>query len=94
WSFMHGGIRAWQLRMNFLGNKIFGTNSIKINIICYLLTPYTVFVLRVYKSAKRKALEEDGYRIRGNMGDQWSDLLGNNPGDRVFKVPDPMYYIG
>ncbi|GKE25722.1 acid phosphatase, class B-like protein [Tanacetum coccineum] len=47
----------------------------------------------VYKSAKRKALEEGGYRIRGNMGDQWSDLLGSNPGDRVFKVPDPMYYI-
>ncbi|GKE42190.1 acid phosphatase, class B-like protein [Tanacetum coccineum] len=48
----------------------------------------------VYKSAKRKALEEAGYRIRGNMGDQWSDLLGSNAGDRVFKVPDPMYYIG
>ncbi|GJR02635.1 cytochrome P450 CYP82D47-like protein [Tanacetum coccineum] len=30
WSFMHGGIRAWQLRMNFLGNKIFGTNGIKV----------------------------------------------------------------
>ncbi|PWA67543.1 acid phosphatase, class B-like protein [Artemisia annua] len=48
----------------------------------------------VYKQAKRKALEEVGYRIRGNMGDQWSDLLGTNPGDRTFKVPDPMYYIG
>ncbi|GJY73726.1 acid phosphatase, class B-like protein [Tanacetum coccineum] len=48
----------------------------------------------VYKSAKRKALEKAGYRIRGNMGDQWSDLLGSNAGDRVFKVPDPMYYIG
>ncbi|NBH31963.1 hypothetical protein D3Z30_13645, partial [Staphylococcus warneri] len=47
-----------------------------------------------YKSSKRKELEEAGYRIRGNMGDQWSDLLGSNPGDRIFKVPDPMYYIG
>ncbi|GJS26803.1 hypothetical protein Tco_0487423 [Tanacetum coccineum] len=27
WSFMHGSIRAWQLRMNFLGNKIFGTKG-------------------------------------------------------------------
>ncbi|CAI9281063.1 unnamed protein product [Lactuca saligna] len=48
----------------------------------------------VYKSKKRKELEEGGYRIRGNMGDQWSDLLGSNAGDRTFKVPDPMYYIG
>ncbi|KAF5793337.1 putative Acid phosphatase [Helianthus annuus] len=46
-----------------------------------------------YKSSKRKELVEGGYRIRGNMGDQWSDLLGSNPGDRTFKVPDPMYYI-
>ncbi|XP_042758161.1 acid phosphatase 1 [Lactuca sativa] len=49
----------------------------------------------VYKSKKRKELEEEGgYKIRGNMGDQWSDLLGSNAGDRTFKVPDPMYYIG
>ncbi|XP_076907300.1 acid phosphatase 1-like [Bidens hawaiensis] len=47
-----------------------------------------------YKSTKRKEIEEGGYRIRGNMGDQWSDLLGSNPGDRTFKMPDPMYYIG
>ncbi|KAL8230324.1 hypothetical protein R6Q57_000102 [Mikania cordata] len=46
-----------------------------------------------YKSGKRKELEEAGYKIRGNMGDQWSDLIGTNPGDRVFKLPDPMYYI-
>ncbi|MFS7974354.1 putative Acid phosphatase [Helianthus anomalus] len=47
-----------------------------------------------YKSGKRKELEEAGYRIRGNVGDQWSDLIGSNGGDRTFKVPDPMYYIG
>ncbi|KAI3786138.1 hypothetical protein L1987_45269 [Smallanthus sonchifolius] len=47
-----------------------------------------------YKSSERKVLVDGGYRIRGNMGDQWSDLLGSNPGDRTFKVPDPMYYIG
>ncbi|PWA67544.1 acid phosphatase, class B-like protein [Artemisia annua] len=48
----------------------------------------------VYKQAKRKELEEVfGYRIRGNVGDQWSDLLGTNPGDRTFKVPNPMYYV-
>nr|XP_043618292.1 acid phosphatase 1-like [Erigeron canadensis] len=49
----------------------------------------------VYKSNKRKELVVDaGYRIRGNMGDQWSDLLGTYTGDRTFKLPDPMYYIG
>ncbi|CAK9150570.1 unnamed protein product [Ilex paraguariensis] len=48
----------------------------------------------VYKSNKRKELEEAGYRIWGNMGDQWSDLLGTNVGNRTFKVPNPMFYIG
>ncbi|XP_077217529.1 acid phosphatase 1-like [Tasmannia lanceolata] len=46
-----------------------------------------------YKSRQRKVLVEEGYRILGNMGDQWSDLLGRNIGNRTFKVPDPMYYI-
>ncbi|PIM98198.1 Acid phosphatase [Handroanthus impetiginosus] len=47
-----------------------------------------------YKSKKRTELVNQGYRIVGNAGDQWSDLLGSNVGDRTFKVPDPMYYIG
>nr|GEU32732.1 zinc finger, CCHC-type [Tanacetum cinerariifolium] len=47
-----------------------------------------------FKAIKRKDLEEVGYKISGDMGDQWSDLLGSNPGDRTFKVSDPMYYIG
>ncbi|PON81097.1 Acid phosphatase [Trema orientale] len=47
-----------------------------------------------YKSAQRKKVEEEyGYRIIGNIGDQWSDLLGTNTGLRTFKLPDPMYYI-
>nr|GMD35471.1 acid phosphatase 1-like [Ipomoea batatas] len=48
----------------------------------------------VFKSGKRTELVNAGYRIVGNMGDQWSDLLGADAGDRTFKVPDPMYYIG
>ncbi|KAL0319319.1 UNVERIFIED_CONTAM: Acid phosphatase 1 [Sesamum angustifolium] len=48
----------------------------------------------VYKSKKRRELVEEGYRIVGNIGDQWSDLLGANAGNRTFKVPDPMYYLG
>jgi hypothetical protein len=47
----------------------------------------------VYKSAERKKLEKKGYTIIGNIGDQWSDLLGANAGNRTFKLPDPMYYI-
>ncbi|XP_062024188.1 stem 28 kDa glycoprotein-like [Rosa rugosa] len=46
-----------------------------------------------YKSSEREKLEKKGYRIIGNMGDQWTDLLGTNAGNRTFKVPDPMYYI-
>ncbi|KAH7511528.1 hypothetical protein FEM48_ZijujUnG0006000 [Ziziphus jujuba var. spinosa] len=47
----------------------------------------------VYKSAQRENLEESGYRIVGNIGDQWSDLLGTHVGKRTFKLPDPLYYI-
>ncbi|RDX57601.1 Stem 28 kDa glycoprotein, partial [Mucuna pruriens] len=46
-----------------------------------------------YKSAERKKVEESGYRIIGNIGDQWSDILGTNTGLRTFKLPDPLYYI-
>ncbi|XP_062230970.1 acid phosphatase 1-like [Phragmites australis] len=47
-----------------------------------------------YKSGERQKLVDGGYRIVGNMGDQWSDLVGAPEGDRTFKVPDPMYYVG
>ncbi|XP_074285677.1 acid phosphatase 1-like [Silene latifolia] len=46
-----------------------------------------------YKSKHRAKLEKKGYKIIGNIGDQWSDLLGPHPGLRTFKLPDPMYYI-
>ncbi|KAK4269297.1 hypothetical protein QN277_022476 [Acacia crassicarpa] len=46
-----------------------------------------------YKSAERVKLEKQGYRIIGNTGDQWSDILGPAAGRRTFKVPNPMYYI-
>lgn len=48
----------------------------------------------VYKSEKRKGLEEvEGYRIHGSSGDQWSDLMGFAVAKRSFKLPNPMYYI-
>ncbi|CAN6206491.1 unnamed protein product [Urochloa humidicola] len=46
-----------------------------------------------FKSAVRKQLVAEGYRLRGNVGDQWSDLQGDCVGDRVFKVPNPMYFV-
>ena len=47
----------------------------------------------VYKSNARKKLEKSGYRIVGNIGDQWSDILGTNVGNRTFKLPNPIYYV-
>ncbi|PSR93307.1 Acid phosphatase [Actinidia chinensis var. chinensis] len=47
----------------------------------------------VYKSEKRNEMVEEGYRILGNSGDQWSDLLGYSMSTRSFKLPNPMYYI-
>ncbi|KAG4952725.1 Acid phosphatase 1 [Glycine max] len=46
-----------------------------------------------YKSAIRKEIEGEGYRIWGNVGDQWSDLQGECLGKRTFKLPNPMYFI-
>ena len=56
-------------------------------------TEYSGATAVVYKSAERAKLEKSGYRIIGNTGDQWSDILGNPTGRRTFKLPDPMYYI-
>ncbi|XP_061358385.1 stem 28 kDa glycoprotein-like [Gastrolobium bilobum] len=47
---------------------------------------------REYKTAERKKLVEEGYRIIGNTGDQWSDVLGYYA-HRIFKLPNPTYYI-
>ncbi|KAI4353579.1 hypothetical protein L6164_002518 [Bauhinia variegata] len=46
-----------------------------------------------YKSNMRKQLEDAGYRIWGNVGDQWSDLQGDCLGNRTFKLPNPMYFV-
>ncbi|KAH9673461.1 HAD superfamily subfamily IIIB acid phosphatase [Citrus sinensis] len=46
-----------------------------------------------YKSEIRKQLLEEGYRIWGNIGDQWSDLQGECTGNRTFKLPNPMYFV-
>jgi acid phosphatase len=48
----------------------------------------------VYKSERRLKIEQDGFSIRGNSSDQWSDLTGYAVGERTFKLPNPMYYVG
>lgn len=45
-----------------------------------------------YKMVARHEIVEQGYDIVLNMGDQYSDLKGGFA-DRVFKLPDPFYYV-
>ena len=45
-----------------------------------------------YKSGSRKSVEGEGYKIIVNIGDQWSDLAGGYS-ERVFKLPNPYYYV-
>jgi predicted secreted acid phosphatase len=45
-----------------------------------------------FKSGERAAIEQQGYRIVANVGDQESDLAGGHA-DRGFKLPNPFYFI-
>ena len=45
-----------------------------------------------YKSGVREKIWKRGYRILGNFGDQWSDLRGGWS-ERVYKLPNPMYWL-
>ena len=45
-----------------------------------------------FKSGQRAAIEQQGYRIVANVGDQESDLTGGHA-DRSFKLPNPFYFI-
>ena len=45
-----------------------------------------------YKTGSRKSVEGEGYKIIVNIGDQWSDLAGGYS-ERVFKLPNPYYYV-
>ena len=47
--------------------------------------------LTEYKSAARAKIEQQGYRIILNVGDQESDLAGGHA-TRAFKLPNPFYY--
>ncbi|KAB8098422.1 hypothetical protein EE612_027603 [Oryza sativa] len=48
---------------------------------------------QAFKTSERKKLVDAGYVIIGNIGDQWSDILGSPEGCRTFKYPNPMYYV-
>jgi hypothetical protein len=45
-----------------------------------------------YKSGTRKRIEAMGYDVLASLGDQWSDLRGGYA-ERLFKLPNPMYYL-
>ena len=45
-----------------------------------------------YKSGTRAHIEDQGYEILANFGDQYSDLKGGHAAHTV-KLPNPMYYL-
>ncbi|MEU5835864.1 HAD family acid phosphatase [Streptomyces diacarni] len=45
-----------------------------------------------YKSGTRAHIEDQGYDILANFGDQYSDLAGGHAA-REVKLPNPMYYL-
>jgi predicted secreted acid phosphatase len=47
---------------------------------------------RVFKSADRQSIEQKGYRIILNIGDQASDLAGCCS-EHIFKLPNPFYLV-
>ncbi|KAJ8530664.1 hypothetical protein K7X08_023545 [Anisodus acutangulus] len=46
-----------------------------------------------FKAEARSKLISKGYRILGNVGDQWSSIVGLPSAKRTFKLPNPMYYV-
>lgn len=45
-----------------------------------------------FKSGERERIEDEGFRILVNVGDQDSDLDGGHA-KKAFKLPNPMYFI-
>ncbi|WP_314148779.1 HAD family acid phosphatase [uncultured Leifsonia sp.] len=45
-----------------------------------------------YKALTRKHIQDIGYTIALNVGDQWSDLQGGYA-QRALKLPNPTYYL-
>ncbi|MGL5741291.1 MAG: HAD family acid phosphatase [Legionella sp.] len=45
-----------------------------------------------FKSHERKIITEKGYTVLASIGDQYSDLKGGYA-QKVFKLPNPYYYL-
>ncbi|CAN6201340.1 unnamed protein product [Urochloa humidicola] len=85
------------------GRSEFQRNSTEANLLFAGYQSWEKLILRqpsdigktavLYKSERRAALEAEGFKILGNSGDQWSDLLGTPMATRSFKLPNPMYFI-
>jgi acid phosphatase len=58
----------------------------------YLKPPNTTLTTVQYKTAARKDIAAQGYRIVVNVGDQFSDLVGGHA-DNGYKLPNPFYYL-
>ncbi|XP_015901170.1 acid phosphatase 1 [Ziziphus jujuba] len=46
-----------------------------------------------YKSRVRQLLVDEGYRIWGIIGDQWTSFHGHPRAKRAFKLPNSIYYV-
>lgn len=53
---------------------------------------YTSNSIIPFKSNTRKIITEKGYTIVASIGDQYSDLKGGYA-QKVFKLPNPFYYL-
>lgn len=48
---------------------------------------------QAYKQRMRCLIQDKGYRIVMNIGDQLSDISGDCIGLKTFKLPNPFYFI-
>ncbi|KAF7804608.1 acid phosphatase 1 [Senna tora] len=49
--------------------------------------------VKKYQSKVRQQMVDEGYRIWGIVGDQWSSFEGLPSAHRTFKLPNSMYYV-
>ena len=53
---------------------------------------YPAVPAAIFKSAMRKLIQDHGYKIVANIGDQKSDLDGGYSA-HTYKLPNPFYFI-
>ena len=58
----------------------------------YMRDPNSHGPVSKHKIDARIAIEQKGFTIIANIGDQESDLVGHHA-ERTFKVPNPFYHI-